>query len=86
MRNCTEWFDLFFAVAGLGAVLVPVNFLLRSKEVEFILNDSGASVLLVGEDLLDLVGYEKGGRRISGISSASADKHLPLCPFLFGPG
>ncbi len=61
LRNCTEWFDIFFAVASLGAVLVPVNFLLRSKEVEFILNDSGASVLLVGEDLLDLVDTSKGG-------------------------
>ena len=61
LRNCTEWFDIFFAVAGLGAVLVPVNFLLRSKEVEFIINDSGASVLLVGEDLLNLVDTGKGG-------------------------
>ena len=61
LRNCTEWFDIFFAVAGLGAVLVPVNFLLRSKEVEFILNDSGASVLLAGEDLLSLVDTNKGG-------------------------
>ena len=55
LRNCTEWFDIFFALAGLGAVLVPVNFLLRPKEVEFILSDSGAAMLLVGEDLLDLV-------------------------------
>ena len=61
LRNCTEWFDIFFAVASLGAVLVPVNFLLRSKEVEFILNDSGASVLLAGEDLLGLVDTNKGG-------------------------
>ncbi len=61
LRNCTEWFDIFFAVATLGAVLVPVNFLLRSKEVEFIINDSGASVLLVGEDLLDLVDTSKAG-------------------------
>jgi fatty-acyl-CoA synthase len=55
LRNCAEWFDIFFAVAGLGAVIVPVNFLLKSKEVAFIINDSGASVLFVGEDLLDLV-------------------------------
>ncbi len=55
LRNCTEWFDIFFAVAGLGAVMVPVNFLLKSKEVAFIVNDSGASVLFAGEDLLDLV-------------------------------
>ncbi|MBU2548639.1 MAG: AMP-binding protein, partial [Proteobacteria bacterium] len=45
----------FFALASLGAVLVPVNFLLKFKEVEFILNDSGASLLIVGRDLMDLV-------------------------------
>lgn len=60
LRNCAEWFDIFFAVASLGAVLVPVNFLLRSKEVAFIINDSGASVLLVGEDLLNQVDISKG--------------------------
>ena len=35
--------------------MVPVNFLLKSKEVEFIVRDSGAKVLLVGQDLLPLV-------------------------------
>ncbi len=55
LRNCPEWFDIFFAVASLGAVMVPVNFLLKSKEVEFIVRDSGAKVLLVGQDLLPLV-------------------------------
>lgn len=55
LRNCSEWFDIFFAVASLGAVMVPVNFLLKSKEVEFILRDSGAKILLAGSDLLPLV-------------------------------
>jgi len=55
LRNCSEWFDIYFALASLGAVLVPINFMLRPKEVEFILNDSGAAMLLVGQDLLNLV-------------------------------
>jgi len=59
LRNCTEWFDIFFAVASLGAVLVPVNFLLKPREVEFIINDSGSSVLMIGEDLLRLVDLQK---------------------------
>jgi len=59
LRNCTEWFDVFFGIASLGAVMVPVNFLLKSKEVEFILNDSGAAILLVGEGLLPLVDLQK---------------------------
>ncbi len=55
LRNCSEWFDIFFAVASLGAVMVPVNFLLKPKEVEFIVRDSGSKLLLVGQDLLPLV-------------------------------
>ena len=87
LRNCTEWFDIFFAVASLGAVLVPVNFLLRSKEVEFILNDSGASVLLVGEDLLDLVDTSKAGMpNLRSIICVGGKVILPFFPFLFDPG
>lgn len=59
LRNRSEWFDVFFASASLGAVMVPVNFLLKSKEVEFILRDSGACVLIVGEDLLPLLDPDK---------------------------
>jgi len=59
LRNCSEWFDILFALAHLGAVMVPVNFLLKSKEVEYIVNDSGSSLLFVGEDLLELVDLER---------------------------
>jgi len=59
LRNCAEWFDIFFALATLGAVMVPVNFLLKSKEVEFIINDSGASMIFVGEELIHLLDLEK---------------------------
>jgi fatty-acyl-CoA synthase len=59
LRNRTEWFDIFFAVASLGAMMVPVNFLLKSKEVDFIVRDSGASMIFVGEDLISLVDLER---------------------------
>jgi fatty-acyl-CoA synthase len=59
LRNCAEWFDILFGLSSIGAVMVPVNFLLKSREVEFILNDSGASALVVGEDLLPLLDLSK---------------------------
>ena len=58
LRNCTEWFDIFFALGSLGAVMVPVNFLLKPKEVEFIVNDSGSRMIFVGKDLFDPVDLE----------------------------
>lgn len=51
LRNDPTWFDVIFAVAALGGVLVPVNFLLKPAEVNFILKDSGAVTLIVGDDL-----------------------------------
>lgn len=59
LKNCIEWFDIFFALACLGAVMVPVNFLLKSKEVEYVLNDNGAVVIIVGEDLLSQIDLER---------------------------
>jgi fatty-acyl-CoA synthase len=54
LKNDPAWFDVFFAVASLGAVLVPINYLLRPNEVAFVLNDSGATTLVVGDDLAEV--------------------------------
>ena len=43
MHNRPEWIEIFFALAKLGGVLVPVNHLLREREVEHILNHSAAT-------------------------------------------
>jgi len=54
LKNDPAWFDAFFAVAALGGVLVPINFFLRDREIAFILNDSGASTLIVGFEYADV--------------------------------
>ncbi|MFF2367478.1 AMP-binding protein [Streptomyces sp. NPDC058122] len=43
----------FFGVSGHGRVLVPVNFRLTADEVSYIVEHSGASVLLVDPELAD---------------------------------
>jgi fatty-acyl-CoA synthase len=50
-HNCWQFAVLSFAAARLGAVLVPVNYMLTAPEVAFILRHSGARGLLV-EDVL----------------------------------
>lgn len=60
-RNSHAFAALRFALARLGAVLVPVNFMLNADEVAFILRHSGARLLAVGPDLLEL-GREAAGR------------------------
>jgi fatty-acyl-CoA synthase len=45
-RNCPEYVWLYFALAKLGAVLVPVNFWYRSGEIEYTLRQSGSTTFL----------------------------------------
>jgi fatty-acyl-CoA synthase len=54
LKNDPAWLDVFFAVSALGGVLVPVNYLLRAREVAYILQDSGAETLVVGDDLAEI--------------------------------
>ena len=44
-RNSHGFAALRFALARLGAVLVPINFMLKADEVAFILRHAGAKML-----------------------------------------
>lgn len=52
-RNSHSFAALRFALARMGAVIVPINFMLNPDEVRFILASSGATVLAVGPDFID---------------------------------
>ena len=46
-QNSGRLLTSFFGVSGYGRVLVPINFRLSPAEIEYILEHSGASMLLV---------------------------------------
>jgi fatty-acyl-CoA synthase len=50
-HNCREFVLVYFALAKLGALSVPVNFMLNSEEVAFILGHSGATGYIVEDTL-----------------------------------
>ena len=52
-HNSARLFGSFFGVTGSGRVLVPVNFRLRPDEVSYIVQHSGARVLLVDPEIDD---------------------------------
>jgi acyl-CoA synthetase (AMP-forming)/AMP-acid ligase II len=52
-QNSARLLTAFFGVSGFGRVLVPVNFRLNESEVGYIVEHSGASVLLVDRELAD---------------------------------
>lgn len=53
-RNSHGFAALRFALARLGAVLVPINFMLKAEEVAYILRHSGASILATDSGLADV--------------------------------
>lgn len=52
-RNGAEFFDVTFGLAKLGAVAVPVNWRLAAPEMRHIIADSGAAVVVVGQEFVD---------------------------------
>ncbi|MBC5767316.1 acyl-CoA synthetase [Ramlibacter albus] len=53
-RNSHAFAALRFALARLGAVLVPINFMLKADEVAYILKHAGAQVLATDSGLAEL--------------------------------
>jgi fatty-acyl-CoA synthase len=82
-RNCPEYVWLYFALAKLGAVLVPVNFWYRSGEIEYTLRQSGSTTFLYERRFAPqaeeaMAGYGGVRRRVTwreGASSPGADPH-----------
>ena len=53
-RNSHAFAAMRFALARLGAVIVPINFMLNADEVAYVLKHSGATLLCVGPDMVKL--------------------------------
>ena len=50
-KNSARLLTAFFGVTAYGRVLVPINFRLRPDEVSYIVEHSGASLLLIDPEL-----------------------------------
>lgn len=54
-RNRVEFVELYFALAWLGAVAVPINWRLRAKEIAYIVADSQARFVFAEEDFHEVI-------------------------------
>ena len=62
LNNCNQYMEGFLALSKAGGILVPLNTRLAEPELIYILNDSGASMLVFGDEFTDLVNsIEKQG-------------------------
>ena len=53
--NCHRLLEAYYGVLEAGAVLLPLNIRLAAQELAYILNDSGACVLFLQRQFLELV-------------------------------
>jgi long-chain acyl-CoA synthetase len=53
MPNSIDWAIVYYALAKVGALVLPVNFLYRVGELEHIFKDSGARAFIGHKDYLD---------------------------------
>jgi len=53
MPNSIEWVVVYYALAKVGAVVLPVNFLYKVGELEHIFKDSGARAFIGHKDYLE---------------------------------
>ncbi len=61
LMNSAEFMESYFALAKIGAVVVPLNWRLVADELEFILKDSGTRRLIFGSEFVE-VAAELHGR------------------------
>jgi fatty-acyl-CoA synthase len=76
-HNRTEWFPLFFAVARLGGVFTPINFLLTAAEIEYILDDAGARWVFCEDRFWGLMESDRdaGSRTYVGLGDAGERRY-----------
>jgi len=53
--NAIEGFEIGNGLRRVGMVVVPVNYRLRGPEIAYVLNDSGAKVVVAGPDHVDVM-------------------------------
>ncbi len=69
-HNSARLLTAFFGVSAYGRILVPINFRLNAEEIAYIVEHSGASVLLVDPALADdLAGIEAKHKLVLGAES-----------------
>ena len=77
-RNSHSFVAIRFAVARIGGVLVPINFMLKSDEIHFILSSCGATFLGVGPDLVDVAKAAIGGTKVEHLFSMTAEEETEV--------
>ena len=53
--NCIEFFEIFYAVAKIGGIFIPLNFRLVAEELKHIINHSEAEAIIYGPEFKGVI-------------------------------
>ena len=80
-HNSARLLTAFYGVSGSGRILVPINFRLVAEEVQYIVNHSGARILLIDPELQDAMAAVTCERKmIIGAESDAVLYHYGVTP------
>jgi len=80
--NNAQYFKLLFAVPWAGGSVVPLNTRLIASEIDYILEDSGASVLFVDKTFAPMLKSLKAAGRMRAVVQFDADREVDgVLPF-----
>ena len=77
LNNCPEWVHLLFAIARIGAILVPANSRFRTGDIEYLVRQGDCSTLIT-HDVSGPVDYLAMVRDLVPESRAGAGGGVPL--------
>lgn len=72
-RNNPEMLEICFACAKIGVIFVPINFRLRTRELEFVINDAEINVLFFDDNFSQTVSEIKDYINVDSIISLKYD-------------
>ena len=58
--NEPEYYELYFGLGKIGAIMTPINHRLAGPEIQYILSDCEAKVLIFGQEFTEVVNSVKG--------------------------
>ena len=53
LMNCLEWLPIYFGILKTGAIVVPMNFRYTAEEIQYCLELSESTALVLGRNLSD---------------------------------
>ncbi|SDR98347.1 long-chain acyl-CoA synthetase [Paraoerskovia marina] len=80
LPNVPDFARCYYAVLALGATVVPVHALLKGGEIRYVLEDSGATLLLAGAPLLEEAGKGAQAAQVPVLSLLVPDEMVDQVP------